>query len=72
MDPDMPYAFLVCSFSEEKKLLAARHEGIDPALDKFGLPVYRIDEIPSSSPVIDASRSAFEGADVVIADLSGA
>lgn len=72
MDPDMPYAFLVCSFSEESELLSARNAGINPALARFGLPVYRIDEIPSASPVIDATRAAIEQADVVIADLSGA
>jgi hypothetical protein len=71
MNPDAPYCFLICSFDEDPKLLAARTEGIDPATRCFGFPAYRIDEIPAPDNVIDATRRHIADADFVIADLTG-
>lgn len=70
-DPELPYAFLITRFEESDESLAIRTLGVDPAAKKYGFPVYRIDEIPFSSAVIEGTRESIAGADFVIADLTG-
>ncbi|MFN8570817.1 MAG: hypothetical protein U0132_02095 [Gemmatimonadaceae bacterium] len=72
MNPDLPFAFLITSFADDEKFQSVRHGGIDPAAAAFGYPVYRIDEIPTDSPIVEATRHYISLADFVIADLSGA
>jgi hypothetical protein len=71
MNPDDPYCFLICSFAEDRELLAAREYGINPATRRFGFPAYRIDEIAAPDNVIEATRRYIADSDFVIADLSG-
>lgn len=71
MNPDDPYCFLITPFDLSPALVDARRNGIEPATRAFGFPCYRIDEIPSSRPIIEATRQAVADADFVIAELSG-
>jgi hypothetical protein len=71
MNPDDPYCFLITPFDEDKDLVDARRNGIEPATRRFGFPCFRIDQIPSTQSIIDATRQAVADADFVVAELTG-